>query len=536
MNELLDESLHALRAASEMECEKITSEQCSHKVNDIKKHSQIKLVNSFEFDKYRSQFMASNDVTGVAQLFPKHLDTMVFQPDETPCQSFKHEFLPSHGYTCMAVVYIKDTNAAYNIVRFDDDIDFHGIKISNPDPSQIDKYSAREQHIQLNDHNKGKLWPAGYFRKVPKDRGRARTKEKLGPFLNNFDPIVTQLDDKLATHNLKKGDDAVVMVVNEGEIDLFLNFACSCKLHNISLNNVIVFAGSSEILPLIHATGAIGLFHTGYASVSKKPSVDYLDRVFVDMMWFKAFSIYLVLRRGINILFQDIDLVWFKDPMPYFHKFRADNKNKSDVTGSYIEAFFTDDGQRSMRYTPFYANSGFYYFTASERSEYFAWSIMIAFDAIQVLGSHQNVFTTKLVEGLSLSHRHTKILDLKEFPNGIMYHHDQGYMKQLRRKEVDPYHFHMCWTQGKPDKLKNLRKASMWYLTPQCSPLDALVADSSLKKFDTDGQWLQSMKFKNHVATPGIIYTAAEKYKNLPVSQQWSSLSGACCKKGHESP
>ncbi len=34
------------------------------------------------------------------------------------------------------------------------------------------------------------------------------------------------------------------MVVNEGEIDLYMNFACSCKLHNISLSNVIIFAGS----------------------------------------------------------------------------------------------------------------------------------------------------------------------------------------------------------------------------------------------------------------------------------------------------
>ena len=35
-----------------------------------------------------------------------------------------------------------------------------------------------------------------------------------------------------------------VMVVNEGEIDLYLNFACSCRLHDISMKNVIVFAGS----------------------------------------------------------------------------------------------------------------------------------------------------------------------------------------------------------------------------------------------------------------------------------------------------
>lgn len=535
MKELLDESLHALRAASDSECEKITSEQCSHKVNPIHKEAQVKLVNSVEFDKYRSSYMAENDVVGIPTLYSPTLDTLVFQPDKTPCQSFKHEFLPGHGYTCMAVVYIKDTNAAYNIIRFNDDIDFNGIKISNPDPSQIDKYSAKEQGIEVNDQNAGKLWPAGYFRKVPKDRGRDRTKEKLGPFLDKFVSITEQLDMRLADHNLKKGDDAVVMVVNEGEIDLFLNFACSCRLHNITLSNIIVFAGSPEVVPLIEATGAIGLFHVGYATVSKKPSVDYLDRVFVDMMWYKAFSIYLVLRKGINVLFQDIDLVWFKDPMPYFHEYIRKHKARSDMTGSYIEAFFTDDGQRSMRYTPFYANSGFYYFVASERSEYFAYSIMIAFDAVQVLGSHQNVFTTKLVEGLSLTHRHTKILPLRDFPNGIMYHHDKAYMKKLKQKEVSPFHFHMCWTQGKPDKLKNLRTAAMWYLHQQCSNLDELIADKSLSRFETDGQWMNSLRSRQHRAEPGVMYSHIYRHRNFPQEQQWNMLGGTCCQMGHGS-
>jgi hypothetical protein len=150
--------------------------------------------------------------------------------------------------------------------------------------------------------------------------------------------------------------------------------------------SMCIMLNHSEIVSLIEATGAMGLFHEGYASVSKKASQDYLDRVFVDMMWYKAFSIYLVLRRGINVLFQDVDLVWFRDPMPYFHDYRARTQERSEQTGAFVEAFFSDDGQRSMRYTPFYANSGFYYLVASERSTYFAWSIMAAMDAIQVLG------------------------------------------------------------------------------------------------------------------------------------------------------
>jgi hypothetical protein len=66
----------------------------------------------------------------------------------------------------------------------------------------------------------------------------------IGTFLQYFDEMEEQLLKKVESHKLKKGDDIVVMVLNEGELDLYLNFACSCKLHNISLHNVMVFAGS----------------------------------------------------------------------------------------------------------------------------------------------------------------------------------------------------------------------------------------------------------------------------------------------------
>jgi hypothetical protein len=160
------------------------------------------------------------------------------------------------------------------------------------------------------------------FRKVPKERGHLRTVQKLGPFVRHFDGpngINTQLKEMLEGRGFKAGSDVVVMVINEGEIDLFLNFVCSCHLHNITTSNVLVFAGSKEIITMIESTGAMGIYHEGYSSVSKKASTDYLDRPFVDMMWYKAFSVYLVLQLKINVLFQDVDLVWFRDPFPVFH-------------------------------------------------------------------------------------------------------------------------------------------------------------------------------------------------------------------------
>ena len=68
---------------------------------------------------------------------------------------------------------------------------------------------------------------------------------------------------------------------------------------------------------------------------------------------------------------------------------------------------------------------------------------MTAYDSVQRLGSHQNVITTRLNEGIGLSHKHIKILSTDIFPNGYQYHHERSYMKRLREKQVNPYNFHM---------------------------------------------------------------------------------------------
>ena len=106
---------------------------------------------------------------------------------------------------------------------------------------------------------------------------------------------------------LHPGDNVVVMVTNAGEMDLLLNFVCSCKHHNISMNNVLVFTGSryeqltlywdwstvifadfspmlmtfidNDIAPMVEATGAAAVYPTSFAAVSRSHSTAYLDKV-----------------------------------------------------------------------------------------------------------------------------------------------------------------------------------------------------------------------------------------------------------------
>ena len=261
---------------------------------------------------------------------------------------------------------------------------------------------------------------------------------------------------------------------------------------------------------MIEAVGAIGIHQDYFASVAREASVGYLDRVFIDMMWYKAFSVWTLLHMGYNVLFQDVYLVWFRDPFPYFKDYINRTSTSSSSLGlnhgavqargrrQHPDAFFSDDGQRSLRYSPFYANSGFYYLYNTRATRHFAWTVMMAFDVLQTTGSHQNVFTFRLNENTDLAGVRPKLLDIREFPTGIMHHHDKRYMSAIREGTVRPYNFHMCWTAGKADKLIYFKESAMWFVKDSCelAALDPVqgVLSRRIKRLQaelrtTEDQW-----------------------------------------------
>ena len=213
-----------------------------------------------------------------------------------------------------------------------------------------------------------------------------------------------------------------------------------------------------------------------------------------------------MLKLGYNVLFQDADLVWFRNPFPYFHRILEEEQR--------LVTFFSDDGQRSMRYTPFYANSGFYYLPAgihifSHISRYwfiwryiflnvlfialdthtvaFAYQIMISFDSLYTMGSHQNIFTTKLMEMMDVRGVTSMMLDLSLFPtgmkslqkvffvefrclSGVQYHHNKKFMERFLANNGSeaPYGFHMCWTSNKREKIKYFKVSDTVVIYTKC--------------------------------------------------------------------
>ena len=61
------------------------------------------------------------------------------------------------------------------------------------------------------------------------------------------------------------------------------------------------------------------------------------------MMMVKLYAVHLIMHSGYNVLFQDVDIIWYRNPVSWLENFASSNN---------WDMLFQDDGSRSMRYAP----------------------------------------------------------------------------------------------------------------------------------------------------------------------------------------
>jgi hypothetical protein len=197
-----------------------------------------------------------------------------------------------------------------------------------------------------------------------------------------------------------------------------------------------------------------------FGAMPEEAAGHYGDRKFTAMMMAKVICVQMVSALKYNILFSDVDMIWYKDPVVFF-----------EATHLNFDMLFQDDGGHTVRYAPYSANSGFYFVRYSARTEYFFSSLLLAGDLILKTDSHQQALIALLSEHVSLYGLTAKVFsrDEEEFPGGYQYHQATGkYMRAFFAGDVHPYIFHMSWTLNKDNKLLFLRQMGEWYVQDQC--------------------------------------------------------------------
>ncbi|GMI29999.1 hypothetical protein TeGR_g2536 [Tetraparma gracilis] len=244
-------------------------------------------------------------------------------------------------------------------------------------------------------------------------------------------------------------------------VELLANFVCAANAKNVDTGNVVVFATDVEART---ATEKLGLHvfydeEGGFGDLPTDEAKAYGDATFTAMMYIKVLAVYLPMMLGYEVLFQDVDVVWHENPLPYF----ADKSRCGD-----FDTYFSDDGARSMRYAPFSANSGFYFLRNNDKTTYLMTSLLYAGDSIIKTHSHQQTLISILTEHNSLYGLSVKVLNTDEFPGGKQYHHEKDYMLKWMQGEVEPIMYHMCWTANKDDKILYMQQMGEWFLEEKC--------------------------------------------------------------------
>ena len=73
----------------------------------------------------------------------------------------------------------------------------------------------------------------------------------------------------------------------------------------------------------------------------------------------------------------------------------------------------------------------------------------------------------------------------------------------------------------------------MWYLTPQCSPLDQLVEHNP-----SEGEEEEEEVEPQHNSGGGMVYELVEQWmrEQKSMEERWSELSSKCCQLMTEAP
>ena len=235
-------------------------------------------------------------------------------------------------------------------------------------------------------------------------------------------------------------------------------------------------------------------------------------------MFAKVVCVQLVNYLGYDLLFQDVDVVWYKNPLEYFH----DTSNPHHD----FDMYFQDDGARSNRYAPYSANSGFYYVRNNEKTTYLLTSLLYHGDMIVQSSSHQQALIQLLTNHASLFGLRVKVLsrDMEEFPGGWHYHRrNKDFMKKIVKDEITPYIFHMSWTKNKDNKVKFFKQMGQWYVDDKCI---SKTRDSILTVDPTSEENGENNAVSNHLiiepcclAEPNIVCHYRDKPSIIPCTE-----------------
>jgi len=183
----------------------------------------------------------------------------------------------------------------------------------------------------------------------PKQRAIDMHQELLLTYLNHLKSTKQNLSEIIK--NIAINNTVIVVTANMGQSELLMNLICSSRRRGLDTKNLLVFPTDVHTKELAESLGLTTFYDDHLMRfIPKEESARYGDRTFALIMIAKVVCVQLVNELGYDLLFTDIDVVFYRDPMEYF---------RNPTLGNF-DVYFQDDGSRQERYAPYSANSGMF--------------------------------------------------------------------------------------------------------------------------------------------------------------------------------
>ncbi len=242
-------------------------------------------------------------------------------------------------------------------------------------------------------------------------------------------------------------DSVVAMTCDRRFGPLFVNWAASCDRHDIDVRSTtVVFPTDAATRDRIEPLGFVTYYdEESEALADLRDSAAYGDPAWTDYMYHQNWVIDRLLTLGVDVLFQDVDMVWRHDPRPELAE-RAD-------AGVDVQAMY--DGP-NPRFQPLYANTGFMYLRPTPATRAFWRDAYAHHDMVGYYRSQQEalnvVLTAHAHRGLTVD-----VLDDDRFANGFRY-------CGRETPPADPSVVHHSWTRDLEEKLVRYESNDHWFI------------------------------------------------------------------------
>jgi len=275
-------------------------------------------------------------------------------------------------------------------------------------------------------------------------------------FMDNETERFTEL--KKLYSELGDPDVLVISFFCKKYFKFFKNWVLSCEKAGIKVRDkVITFALDSEAKKLANDFG-FKSYELDSRYEKAGGSVKFGDKEFAASMFYKNALIYDMLRiipDSKYLLFQDSDLIWFRDPIPYLTE-------ESKTKGFDMQIMY--DGP-NYNYKNIYANSGFIFLKSNDVTRAVFETALRNSAFIFASGSHQ-IPLEKIFEHFILHNIFDmRVLPETEFLNGHLFKFNDSIDPKVPKDwKSSSYCLHYSWSASEEEKFEKINQLGLNFI------------------------------------------------------------------------